>query len=85
MSEPTIPCNIQQFKNSVWSTEPGAVPAELPVLLTVNGEPWLEFMCTTAPTAMAVKMADRWGLTLIGYAYGESFKVYTHPERIEPH
>lgn len=46
MSEPTIPCNIQLFKNSVRSTELEYVPAELPVLLTVNGEPWLEFMCT---------------------------------------
>jgi formate dehydrogenase assembly factor FdhD len=27
-------------------------------------------------------MADQWGLTLIGYARRNSFKLYSHPERI---
>jgi FdhD protein len=46
MSQPTVPIDIRQFKNGVWSTEQGSTPAEMPVMLTVNGEPWLEFMCT---------------------------------------
>jgi FdhD protein len=36
----------------------------------------------TAPTSLAVHLAEHWGMTLIGYAHGEHFKVYTHPERI---
>ena len=46
MSQPTIPLEIRQWSNGVWSTEPGSAPAEMPVTLTVNGEAWLEFMCT---------------------------------------
>lgn len=46
MSQPTIPLDIRQYTNGVWSTENGSAPAEMPVMLTVNGEPWLEFMCT---------------------------------------
>jgi FdhD protein len=46
MNEPTIPIHIQQCTNGVWSTEQGNTPAEIPVLLTLNGESWLEFMCT---------------------------------------
>jgi FdhD protein len=38
----------------------------------------------TAPTSLAVQMADHWGMTLIGYALGERFRVYAHPERIVP-
>jgi len=37
----------------------------------------------TAPTSLAVRLAEHWGMTLIGYAHGEHFKIYTHPERIE--
>jgi FdhD protein len=37
----------------------------------------------TSPTSLAISMADHWGMTLIGYAHGQDFKVYSHPERIE--
>jgi FdhD protein len=37
----------------------------------------------TAPTSLAVHLADHWGITLIGYAHGERFKIYAHPERVE--
>lgn len=37
----------------------------------------------TAPTALAVQMADTWGMTLIGYARHERFTLYSHPERIK--
>lgn len=36
----------------------------------------------TSPTAMSVELAERWGITLIGYARPHRFDVYTHPERI---
>jgi len=45
-SQPTFPLDIWQFTNGIWSTEQGNTPAEMPVMLTVNGEPWLEFLCT---------------------------------------
>ena len=36
----------------------------------------------TSPTSMSVELADRWGITLIGYARRNRFNLYTHPERI---
>jgi FdhD protein len=36
----------------------------------------------TAPSALAVALAEEAGLTLIGYARRDSFNVYTHPGRL---
>lgn len=36
----------------------------------------------TAVTSLAIQLAERWGITLIGYARRDRFNVYTHPERI---
>lgn len=36
----------------------------------------------TSPTSLSINMAHRYGITLIGYARRDRFKVYTHHERI---
>ncbi|MCX8023790.1 MAG: formate dehydrogenase accessory sulfurtransferase FdhD [Thermanaerothrix sp.] len=36
----------------------------------------------TSPTALSVRLAEQYGITLIGYARRNQFNVYTHPERI---
>jgi FdhD protein len=36
----------------------------------------------SAPTALAVRMAEAAGITLIGIARCDGFEVFTHPERI---
>jgi FdhD protein len=36
----------------------------------------------SAPTALAVRMAETAGITLIGIARGDEFEVFTHPARI---
>jgi FdhD protein len=36
----------------------------------------------SAPTALAVRAAERAGLTLVGIARDDGFEVFTHPERI---
>lgn len=37
----------------------------------------------TSPTSMSIELADKLGITVIGYARGGRFTVYTHPERID--
>jgi len=36
----------------------------------------------TSPTSLSVQMAEKSGVTLIGYVRGEHFTIYAHPERI---
>lgn len=36
----------------------------------------------TSPSSLSIQMAERWGITLIGYARRNRFNVYTHPQRI---
>jgi FdhD protein len=36
----------------------------------------------TTPTSMAVKLAQAWNITLVGYVRGQSISVFTHPQRI---
>jgi FdhD protein len=37
----------------------------------------------TSPTSLSIEMAEEAGITLIGYARGRKFNIYTHPERIK--
>ncbi len=36
----------------------------------------------SAPTSLAVELADAAGLALVGFLRGETYNVYTHPERL---
>ncbi len=46
MNHPTISLELNRIDNGVWQKDLGRTPTEIPVLLTVNGNPWVEFMCT---------------------------------------
>ncbi len=37
----------------------------------------------TSPSTLSIEMAERWGITLIGYARRTRFILYTHPARID--
>jgi FdhD protein len=36
----------------------------------------------TSPSSLSIDLANKWGITLIGYARRDRFNLYTHPERI---
>ena len=36
----------------------------------------------TSPSSLSVELAQKWGITLIGYAKRNRFNLYAHPERI---
>lgn len=38
----------------------------------------------SAPTALALRVAEQAGITLIGVARDDGFEIYTHPDRIAP-
>jgi FdhD protein len=38
----------------------------------------------SAPTALAVRIAEEAGMTLVGIARADGFEVFTHTERIVP-
>jgi FdhD protein len=46
MSQTYVNSNARRYVNGAWSEDANSTPAETPVMLTINGEPWLEFMCT---------------------------------------
>ncbi len=48
-----------------------AIRMRLPILASVS-----------APTALAVQLADRFNLTVVGYLRGGRMTIYTHPQRI---
>ena len=57
-------------RSSLGSTQK-AVLAGIPILVAVS-----------APSSLAVELADEAGLTLVGFVRGDTMNVYTHPERI---
>ena len=41
-------------------------------------------VAVSAPTALALRLAEEAGITLVGVARGDGFEVFTHPDRIAP-
>lgn len=49
--------------------------------VAVAGAPML--VAISAPTGLAIRMAEQCGITLVGFARPEQYVVYTHPQRIK--
>lgn len=59
----------------------GRVASDLVTKISKRGLPVI--ISRSAPTSLARELAERTGITLVGYARGESFNVYTHAFRIK--
>lgn len=58
----------------------GRISSEILIKAARMGIPMV--VSRSAPTQLAVELADEMGLTLVGFARGEKFSVYSHTERV---
>ena len=49
-----------------------AIIAQIPIMVAVG-----------APSSLAVDLAERFGMTLVGFNTGDKFNVYSHQQRIK--
>jgi len=67
--------------NRVLLASTGRLTSEIVIKAIKMGIPILVSM--SAPTDMGVKVAEAFGLTLIGFARGKRFNIYTSPNRVK--
>lgn len=58
----------------------GRISSDMLIKCAVIGIPIV--ISRSAPTSLAVNLAEKYGITLIGFARGNTFNVYTHSFRI---
>jgi len=58
----------------------GRMPADMLIKIASVGIPILT--SNAAPTSSGYEVADKAGITMVGFARGKRFNIYTHPERI---
>jgi FdhD protein len=77
-------CLIQHIEPACWVLlTTGRVSSEMLQKASRLGASFV--ISRTSPTSLSIQLAERWGITLIGYARRSHFRIYTHPERIIDH
>lgn len=68
---PAAGCALAVSGRSSFEIVQKAAVARVPLVVSVS-----------APSSLAIDLAERTGITLVGFARGSSFNVYAHPERV---
>jgi FdhD protein len=68
---PVAGCALAVSGRSSFEIVQKAAVARVPVVVSVS-----------APSSLAIDLAERTGITLVGFARASAFNVYTHPERV---
>lgn len=71
--------NNIQFEDKVVVTT-GRISSEILLKAAKQGLPGI--ISRGAPTTLAVEIADKLGITIIGFTRGRRMNVYSHPERV---
>ena len=69
---PSADCIVLVSGRTSFELVQKAVSAGVPVLVAVG-----------APSSLAVELAEEFGVTLLGFATGSRFNVYSHPHRLQ--
>jgi FdhD protein len=59
------------------------VSVEMVQKAAILGSPFI--IAISAPTALAIRTAEKAGMTLVALVRGDEFEVFTHSDRIRPH
>lgn len=71
--------NIETKNSYLFSS--GRISSDMLLKCAVSAIPIV--ISRSAPTSLAVRLADKYGITLIGFARGNKFNIYTHPQRVK--
>jgi len=68
---PAVACALAVSGRSSFEIVQKAAVARVPLVVSVS-----------APSSLAIDLAERTGITLVGFARGSAFNVYSHAERV---
>ncbi len=71
--------NIETKNSYIFAS--GRISSDMLIKCAVSNIPIV--ISRSAPTSLAVNLANKYGITLIGFARGQKFNVYTHSFRIK--
>lgn len=71
--------NLNTTYSFVFSS--GRISSDMLLKCAISGIPIV--ISRSAPTSLAVTLAKKYGITLIGFARGTKFNIYSHPNRVK--
>lgn len=70
--------NVDTTNSYIFSS--GRISSDMLIKCAISGIPFV--LSRSAPTSLGVSLADKFGITLIGFVRGNKFNVYTNKSRV---